>query len=84
MSLHSWANEVCTTDNEERALVTGSMNQVAYAFQIWVPLVAWQQVKQPRYTSGFALVTVLNVALIGIVLICMYMQLQVKRGKLAA
>lgn len=83
MSSISWAHEVCTADNEERAIVTGSMNQMAYMFQIWVPLLAWQQIKQPRYTSGFALVTILNVALIGIVLTTMYMQMQVRKGKVA-
>jgi hypothetical protein len=57
------------------------MNQFAYAFQIWVPLLAWQQIRQPRYTAGFALVTILNVALIGIVAVCMYMLRQVRLGK---
>ena len=59
------------------------MNQFAYAFQIWVPLLAWQQVKQPRYTAGFALVTILNVALIAIVLGCIYLQRQAKRRSIA-
>lgn len=59
------------------------MNQMAYVFQMWLPLVAWQQIRQPRYTAGFATITFLNVGMIGLCLLCMYMQLLVRRGKLA-
>ena len=82
-SLYSWAHEVCTADNEERAVVTGSMNQMAYMFQIWVPLVAWKQTKQPRYTAGFGLVTILNVALIGITVTCMTLMKRQRRQKIS-
>lgn len=68
----SWAHEICTADNEERAIVTGSMNQLAYVFQIWVPLLAWQQVDQPRYSKGFALITILNVCLAGFTVLTLY------------
>jgi ACS family pantothenate transporter-like MFS transporter len=68
----SWAHEICTADMEERALVTGSMNQLAYLFQIWVPLLAWRQVEQPKYTKGFALATILNVGLVIMTFITLY------------
>ncbi len=32
------ANEICGADAEERALVIGTMNAVAYAFNAWLPL----------------------------------------------
>ncbi|RYP41123.1 hypothetical protein DL767_001284 [Monosporascus sp. MG133] len=38
------AHEICSDHNEERALVTGTMNGMAYVFQAWLPLVIWQQV----------------------------------------
>ena len=44
-----WAHEICSDDNEERAIVTGSMNQMAYVVQIWLPLLIWQQIDAPMY-----------------------------------
>ncbi|KAK2778779.1 hypothetical protein FQN53_001636 [Emmonsiellopsis sp. PD_33] len=44
----AWAHEVCSSNNEERAIVIGSMNEMAYVFQTWLPLIVWQQVDAPR------------------------------------
>ncbi|PWY81657.1 pantothenate transporter [Aspergillus sclerotioniger CBS 115572] len=60
----AWAHEICTEDNEERALVVGSMNEMAYVFQAWLPLVVWQQVDGPQYRKGFITVTIMSVILI--------------------
>ncbi|KAL4937216.1 hypothetical protein BDV06DRAFT_232720 [Aspergillus oleicola] len=60
----SWAHEICSDDNEERALVIGSMNEMAYVFQAWLPQVVWQQVDSPRYRKGFITGTVMSVILI--------------------
>ncbi|KAL2428807.1 Pantothenate transporter liz1 [Exophiala dermatitidis] len=60
----SWAHEICSDDNEERAIVTGTMNEMAYVFQAWLPLVVWQQVDAPKYTKGFITSTCLNAAMI--------------------
>lgn len=49
----AWAHEICADDNEERALVTATMNEIAYVCQAWIPLVIWQQVDAPRYHKGF-------------------------------
>ncbi|KAL7940775.1 major facilitator superfamily domain-containing protein [Trichoderma barbatum] len=49
----AWAHEICTEDNEERALVTGSMNEMAYVVQAWLPLLVWQQVEAPEYPKGY-------------------------------
>ncbi|OCT50064.1 Pantothenate transporter liz1 [Cladophialophora carrionii] len=49
----AWAHEICSDDNEERAIVVGTMNELAYVFQAWLPLVVWQQVDAPRYHKGF-------------------------------
>ncbi|KAI3085427.1 hypothetical protein CBS147339_1677 [Penicillium roqueforti] len=62
--LMAWAHEICSDDNEERSLVIGSMNEMAYVFQAWLPLVVWQQVDAPEYRKGFITVTVLFVILI--------------------
>ncbi|ORY68279.1 major facilitator superfamily transporter [Pseudomassariella vexata] len=49
----AWAHEICGEDNEERAFVVGSMNEMAYVMQAWLPLLIWQQVEAPRYQKGF-------------------------------
>lgn len=49
----AWAHEICREDNEERALVTACMNEMAYVVQAWLPLVIWQQTSAPRYREGF-------------------------------
>ncbi|PWY86668.1 pantothenate transporter, partial [Aspergillus heteromorphus CBS 117.55] len=60
----AWAHEICASDNEERALVIGSMNEMAYVFQAWLPLIVWQQVDGPQYRKGFITVTIMSVILI--------------------
>ncbi|KAJ5357031.1 Major facilitator superfamily domain general substrate transporter [Penicillium concentricum] len=62
--LMAWAHEICSEDNEERSLVIGSMNEMAYVFQAWLPLVVWQQVHAPEYRKGFITVSVLSIILI--------------------
>lgn len=63
-SCYSWAHEICAGDNEERALVIGSMNEMAYVFQAWLPLIIWLQVDAPQYRKGFIGTTILSVILI--------------------
>ncbi|KAH2367055.1 hypothetical protein KXW39_005906 [Aspergillus fumigatus] len=62
--LMAWAHEICAEDNEERALVVGSMNEMAYVFQAWLPQIVWRQVEAPEYRKGFITVTVLSGILI--------------------
>lgn len=49
----AWAHEICNDDNEERAIVVASMNEMAYVVQAWLPLIVWQQVDAPQYQKGF-------------------------------
>ncbi|KAI1648261.1 MFS general substrate transporter [Daldinia loculata] len=49
----AWAHEICGGDNEERAFVVASMNEMAYVVQAWLPLIIWQQVDGPQYHKGF-------------------------------
>lgn len=60
----AWAHEICTADNEERAIVIATMNEMAYVFQAWLPLIVWQQVDAPQYHTGFITVTCLSVVMI--------------------
>ncbi|KAL4864709.1 hypothetical protein BDV12DRAFT_188731 [Aspergillus spectabilis] len=49
----TWAQEICSDDNEERALVVAAMNTMAHVFQAWLPQIVWQQVDAPEYRSGY-------------------------------
>ncbi|KAF1918839.1 major facilitator superfamily domain-containing protein [Ampelomyces quisqualis] len=60
----AWAHEICTHDNEERAIVVGSMNEMAYVIQAWLPLLVWQQVEAPNYRKGFVTITFISLAMI--------------------
>ena len=60
----AWAHEICSGDNEERALVVGSMNEMAYVLQAWLPLIVWQQVEAPEYRKGYITVSCLSFMLI--------------------
>lgn len=61
---YSWAHEICASDNEERAIVSATMNELAYVVQAWLPLLVWQQVDAPQYQKGFITVTCLSVCII--------------------
>lgn len=51
--IYAWMHEICAEDNEERALVAGSMNEMANVVQTWLPLLIWQQVEAPEYPKGY-------------------------------
>ncbi|CAG7962300.1 unnamed protein product [Penicillium salamii] len=51
--IYAWMHEICAEDNEERALVAGSMNGMANVVQSWLPLLIWQQVEAPEYPKGY-------------------------------
>lgn len=64
LTFHSWAHEICASNNEERAIVVGTMNAMAYVLQAWLPLIVWQQVDAPQYRKGFITISCLSFALI--------------------
>ncbi|THD00333.1 hypothetical protein EYZ11_000226 [Aspergillus tanneri] len=51
--VYAWANEICSGDAEERALVISAMNTVGNAFGAWIPLFVWKTVDAPRYLVGY-------------------------------
>ncbi|WQF89293.1 Putative major facilitator superfamily, MFS transporter superfamily [Colletotrichum destructivum] len=80
----AWAHEICSDDNEERALVTGAMNQMAYVFQAWLPLIIWQQVEAPAYPKGYPSMIALSVALIVIAFVIRFLHKREIRLKATA
>ena len=45
-------------------MVIGSMNEMAYVLQAWLPLIVWQQVDAPEYQKGYITVSCLSALLI--------------------
>ncbi|KAK4636155.1 Pantothenate transporter liz1 [Fulvia fulva] len=80
----AWAHEICSDDNEERALVTGSMNEMAYVFQAWLPLVVWKQVEAPEYRKGYITVTFLAALMIATAMLTRYLHKRQDREKALA
>jgi ACS family pantothenate transporter-like MFS transporter len=66
----TWANEICSSDAEERALVIGIINSMGYAFHTWLPVVTYPAKDAPRFKSGFIRSTgayILQFAITGLV-----------------
>ena len=62
-----------TDDNEERAFVGGAMNEMAYVFQAWLPLLIWQQVDAPQYKKGFISMICISVTLMATAMTTRYL-----------
>ncbi|RAO66033.1 uncharacterized protein BHQ10_002045 [Talaromyces amestolkiae] len=75
----TWANEICTDDTEERALVLATMNSMVSVVGAWLPLLVWQQVDAPVYHKGFITATVFGA--IAVILIPVMKILQDKEVK---
>jgi len=77
----AWAHETCKDDLEERALVTGSMNEMAYVVQAWLPLLVWKQVEAPKYRKGTVTMIGINVTLIATAFVVRHLhQKELRRG----
>ncbi|GAA5953681.1 hypothetical protein JCM8115_004121 [Rhodotorula mucilaginosa] len=71
--LFSWANEICSADNEERALVVALMNDFAYVVQAIVPNFTWKQVDYPRAQIGLYYSTGLSLAFFFWIFLTLYL-----------
>lgn len=47
----AWANEILSESAESRAIVTGSMNTIAYTFNAFAPNLIWPASEAPVYVS---------------------------------
>jgi ACS family pantothenate transporter-like MFS transporter len=77
----SWANEICSSDAEERALVLGIMNSMGYAFNAWLPLLTYPAKEAPRFKKGFIWTTLAYVAQFGITGLVAWLQKREMAGK---
>jgi ACS family pantothenate transporter-like MFS transporter len=79
----AWAHEICNDDVQERALVTGCMNEMAYVIQAWLPLLVWKQVEAPKYRKGVLTMIGLNMGMIATALAIRWLhQKELRRKKL--
>ncbi|OAP64709.1 hypothetical protein AYL99_00681 [Fonsecaea erecta] len=78
---YAWAHEICTYDNEERAFVTGSMNEIAYSVQVWLPLLVWKQIDSPKYHKGYITCAVLSAAMIVNAMVVRHLHNRERRGR---
>jgi len=51
--LFAWANEILSESAESRAIVTGSLNTIAYTFNAWAPNLIWPASQAPVYKAGY-------------------------------
>lgn len=49
----TWVNEVCAASAEQRAIVIGVMETLAFAFGAWVPLFIYNTGEAPRFRIGY-------------------------------
>lgn len=80
----AWTHEICSDDNEERALVVGTMNEMAYVFQAWLPNVIWQETSAPEFHKGFMTMIFVAVALIVTSFVVRHMHHKERAAKLRA
>ncbi|PYI14794.1 MFS general substrate transporter [Aspergillus violaceofuscus CBS 115571] len=62
----SWANEICTADTEERALVIVLANDLAYVVQAVAPNFVWKTTDFPAAKKGYLWCIILQVLSIGV------------------
>ncbi|PGH19020.1 hypothetical protein AJ79_00054 [Helicocarpus griseus UAMH5409] len=70
----AWAHDICTDDNEERALVVAFMSTFAQVVQTWLPLIIWQTVEAPQYRKGFISSVFIAVLMMGCALTIRWLQ----------
>lgn len=49
----TWTNEVCAASAEQRAIVIGVMETLAFTFSAWVPLLIYSTAEAPRFRIGY-------------------------------
>ncbi|QGA18628.1 hypothetical protein EYB26_006313 [Talaromyces marneffei] len=51
----AWINETCAYSTEHRILIIGFVETMAFTFNAWVPLLAYNTAQSPRFTIGYKL-----------------------------
>ncbi|PON23348.1 pantothenate transporter liz1 [Trichoderma gamsii] len=67
--IYAWANEICSSNAEERAIVLSSMNTIGNTFGAWLPLFVWKTVDAPRYLIGYNWAIALDVCMLAMLFV---------------
>lgn len=51
----AWINEVCAYSVEDRVLIIGLVETIAFTFSAWVPLLAYNTAESPHFSVGYQL-----------------------------
>jgi len=49
----SWVNEICSESAEQRTIIIGIVEAVAFTFQAWVPLFVYNTTYAPQFPIGY-------------------------------
>ncbi|RDW87461.1 hypothetical protein BP5796_03155 [Coleophoma crateriformis] len=77
---YTWANEICASDNEERAIVISSMNGLQYAVAAWLPIVIFPQTESPTFRRGFP--ATFGFVIAALICVCVIQWLAVRERKM--
>ncbi|KAK1758834.1 putative pantothenate transporter liz1 protein [Echria macrotheca] len=79
----AWASETCRDDNEERAVISASMNGLSYAILAWLPILIFPQTMAPDFRYGFPTSLGLLVGAIFVVIGLQFLVLRQNKLKVA-
>ncbi len=68
----TWINEVCGFSQEHRIIVIAIVETIAFIFQAWVPLLAYNTAQAPHFNYGYYLATMffaLEIVITGIMVV---------------
>ncbi|KEZ45043.1 putative pantothenate protein [Scedosporium apiospermum] len=80
----TWINEILSHSAEERALVIGVVETLAFTFQAWVPLFVYNTGQAPHFPIGYEMATMffgLEIVLTLVILYCVKKWPQGKRER---
>lgn len=77
----TWANEVCAASAEQRAVVLGVMETMAFAFAAWVPLFIYDTGEAPRFRIGYKMATMFFAVELALTLLILWCEKRWPQGK---
>ncbi|KAG6837968.1 hypothetical protein H0H93_008362 [Arthromyces matolae] len=69
-----WANQICSDDDQERAVVLASMNMWNNVVNAWWPLLFYKATDAPRFTKGMIAMICVSVATLAVTWFVWYME----------
>lgn len=72
--IHSWVNEICSGDNEQRAFTIALLNVEGQVIQTWLPLLIWPVSEAPRSLKGYVSCIFITLAMIVSVFVARHFQ----------